>query len=303
MKRMKIGFGIFGAVIAAAMMSGGDATADGSATAGEARVYKNIPPDQIEFISTPDRIMNVGAGNIGASAIWETLEHGQFVECLDCIPVVERLMYDGNKDTREIAAWWLRHRIFGVFGKGEVYERTVGVLQSSPDATKRAYAAGALGEFLTLAGIDPLSSALKADASPAVRAAAASALGRLNDVGNGALSAGMTDPDEGVRLASIAAAGKVTSFNDAAAVAGRLGDSSAQVRFRGAQLLGTMHAKDSVGGLMNLAQNDPNAQVRAAAAASLGGLHDAAARPVLEGLQNDPDGFVRDAARISLRRL
>ena len=31
-------------------------------------------------------------------AIWETLEHGERVECLDCIPSVEPLLYDPNPD-------------------------------------------------------------------------------------------------------------------------------------------------------------------------------------------------------------
>ena len=55
-----------------------------------------------------------------AAAIWQALEHGEKVECLDCIPAVEKLLYDGNAKNREIAAWWLRRRIFGVFGPGEV---------------------------------------------------------------------------------------------------------------------------------------------------------------------------------------
>jgi hypothetical protein len=304
MKRMKIGASIFGAVIAAAMMSGGDATADGSSATGANLIYgKQIPPDQIEFLSTPDRIMSVGSGNIGANAIWETLEHGEYVECLDCIPIVANLLWDANSANREIAAWWLRRRIFGVYGNGEVYEQVVNVLKTSPDATKRGYAASALGEFLSLAGVEHLSTALKTDQSPFVRSSAAAALGRLNDDGAGALSSGMGDGDESVRIASVAAAGKVNSFADAAGVAKTTGDASPAVRMKGAELLGTMHAKDAVGSLINLATNDANPDVRAAAAHSLGMLHDATARPALEGLQNDSNVFVQDAARIALRRL
>lgn len=303
MNYWKIGASILGLSLAA-MMSGGDATADGSSATGANLIYgKQIPPDQIEFLSTPDRIMSVGAGNVGASAIWETLEHGEFVECLDCVPVVANLLYDANKDNREIAAWWLRRRIFGVYGNGEVYEQVVTTLKTSPDATRRGYAASALGEFLALAGVEHLATALKSDQSPFVRQSAAAALGRLNDDGAGALSAGMIDGDANVRIASVTAAGKVNSFADAAGVAKTTGDSNAAVRMKGAELLGSMHAKDSLGSLINLAQNDPDADVRAAAAHSLGMLHDATARPALEGLQNDPNQFVKDAARIALRRL
>lgn len=302
-KHMKIGASIFGLTLAA-MMSGGDATADGSSATGANLVYgKQIPPDQIEFLSTPDRIKSVGSGNIGASAIWETLEHGEYVECLDCIPVVANLLYDANRENREIAAWWLRRRIFGVYGVGEVYEQTVNTLETSPDATKRGYAASALGEFLALAGVDHLAKALKNDSSPFVRSSAAAALGRMNDAGGGALSVGMLDGDESVRIASVAAAGKVNSFTDAVGVAKTTGDPSAAVRLKGVELLGMMRAKDALGSLINLAQNDPNADVRAASANALGMLHDVTARPALEGLQNDPNQFVKDAARIALRRL
>ena len=40
--------------------------------------------------------------------MWETLEHGEKVECLDCIPLVAPLLYDSNAKTREIAAWSAR---------------------------------------------------------------------------------------------------------------------------------------------------------------------------------------------------
>lgn len=303
MRRM-IGVTLFGAVLAVAgMMSGREAVADppGPSTTP---VYGAKPADQVEFLSTPDHIKAVGSGQMGASAIWETLEHGEFVECLDCIPVVEGLLYDNNRETREIAAWWLRKRIFGVFGSGEVYERTVKTLQGDASDAKRADAAYALGEFLTLAGAKPLSDAIQNDKTPAVRAAAAAALGRLNDDGQGALSVAMADKDDGVRLAAVRAAGRVTTFADTVAVAKLTGDTNAAVRQTGVELLGTMHAKDAVGALINLAQNDPNATVRASACHSLGMLHDVSAKGALTTLStNDSDTFVRDQARIALRRL
>jgi hypothetical protein len=303
--RLKIGVSVFGAILAcAAFMSGSEATAGPSAGGGAAEVYKNVPPDQIEFLSSPDRIKAAAAGNMGASAVWETLEHGETVECLDCVPLVENLLYDGNAETREIAAWWLRRRIFGVFGSGEAYERTQNRLKGDPDANKRAYAAYALGEFLTLAGVEPLANALAKDGSPAVRAAAADALGRLNDDGAGALSNAMNDGDANVRLAAVRAASKVSTFTDVAAVSKLMGDSSPAVRQRGVELLGTLRSKDTVGGLLNVAKNDLIADVRAVACHSLGLLRDASARSTLEAIQSsDPNTFVQDQARIALRRI
>ena len=118
------------------------------------------------------------------TAIWQTLEHGESVECLDCIGAVAPLLYDANAKNREISAWWLRRRMLGVFGPGEVYEQTVNTLASDPSPAKRGYAASALGEFLVGSGITPLATALQSDSDPGVRAAAASALGRLNDDGS-----------------------------------------------------------------------------------------------------------------------
>ncbi len=87
--------------------------------------YANLPADQIEELTTVDQLKGVAGGNVAPTEIWRRLEHGEKVECLDCIPVVSKLIYDKNAKTREIAAWWLRRRIFGVFGPGQVYQQTV----------------------------------------------------------------------------------------------------------------------------------------------------------------------------------
>lgn len=235
-------------------------------------------------------------------AIWETLEHGERVECLDCIPSVEPLIYDANPRTREIAAWWLRRRMFGVFGPGEVYERTLSTLASDPDPKRRTYAAYALGEFLAAPGIEACATAIDRDGDPNVRAAAASALGRLNDEGRGALTKALADTDGRVKMSALASAGRVNTFTDIQSVARLTGDGDAKVRRRSAELLGAMRAKDAVDGLIALTK-DADASVRNSAAHSLGQIRDARARGALEALANDPDGLVRDQAKIALRRL
>jgi HEAT repeat protein len=306
MRRTSFGATVLGVVIAAsALLGGSEAKSDSTNNGGGVgAVYGNIPPDQVEFLSSQDRIMSVAAGNVGASAIWETLEHGEAVECLQCIPAVEGLMYDQNAETREIAAWWLRKRIFGVFGKGEAYERTLGVLANDPNPQRRAYAAEAIGEFLTLAGAAPLAKAATTDPAPNVRAAAVKALGRLNDDGAGAISAAMKDPDESVKVAALASAGRINSFVDAAAPASALGDASPKVRVRAVELLDSMRARDALASIANLAKNDPDRDVRLAACHALGTFGDPAARPTLESVYaSDPDTLVRDQARIALRRL
>jgi HEAT repeat protein len=66
-----------------------------------------------------------------------------------------------------------------------------------------------------------------------------------------------------------------------------------------------MGARDAVVGLVALTStaNEKDAGVRAAAVSSLGKLADKGARSAVEAALQDPHPFVRDAARIALRRL
>ncbi len=308
-KRAKLGLDIsvLGSVViaAASLLAGSRATGDNltANTGGTQALYGNIPPDQIEFLSTGDRIKSVAASG-SMMAIWETLEHGEKVECVDCIPSVEPLLYDANPRTREIAAWWLRRRVFGVWGPGEVYQRTIQTLANDPDPKRRANAAYALGELLAQPGVDACAAAINRDGDPTVRAAAASALGRLNDTGNGALSQALGDVDARVKLAALTSAGRINTFVDKAAVAKLVSDGDANVRRRSIELLGELRAGDAVDGIISLAQNDPDANVRNAACHTLGALHDPKARAVLQDIANrDQNPLVRDQAAIALRRL
>jgi HEAT repeat protein len=305
MRSMKMGTLIASALVAATFtMSGSDARSDQNWVGGGiSALHDNVPADQIEFLSSPDRIISVASSN-SPSLIWETLEHGERVECLQCIPVVAGLLYDQHSQTREIAAWWLRRRIFGVFGPGQVYEQTINALKSDPSVARRADAASALGEFLDAGGIQPLADAIATDPAPQVRAAAAAALGRMNSAGKGALSTAMKDSDASVRIAAIKAAGRVNEFTDEQTAAGLTGDSNAAVRRLGVQLLEDLNAKDTVASVMALAQSDADIQVRIAACHALGVFRDASAQSTLQNIaQNDASTLVRDAATIALRML
>ena len=302
---IKMGTLIASALVAVtATMSGSDAKSDTKFVGGGTAVFHDgVTADQVEFLSSPDRIISVASSN-SPSLIWETLEHGERVECLQCIPVIAGLLYDEHSQTREIAAWWLRRRIFGVFGDGQVYPQTINALKSDPNAQRRAYAASALGEFLDAGGIQPLSDAISTDSSPIVRAAAAKALGRMNSAGNGALSKAMTDTDESVRISAIQAASRVNEFTDEQTAAKLTGDSSGAVRRLGVQLLEDLHAKDTVASVMTLAQSDADVNVRIAACHALGVFRDSSAQATLQNIaQNDASTLVRDAATIALRRL
>jgi HEAT repeat protein len=270
---------------------------------GLAGVYGAVSADQAEFLSSPDAIKSAAASGT-PTLLWETLEHGEKIECLDCIALVSPLLYDANSKTREIAAWWLRRRIFGVFGEGEVYQQTIQTLQTSADPVTRSYAAYALGEFFASPGIDACASALVTDGDARVRSAAASALGRLNDDGSGALGKALGDADATVRLAALSSAGRVNSFSSPSALASLTVDTSSDVRRRAVEILDALDVRDAVAPVTAAAQNDADARVRAVACHALGTFGNSSVLPVLTNLaKNDPDAFVRDQATIAMLRL
>jgi len=296
----------------------GQAAPPSSTPQGTAVDYPGIAADQIEKLTPPDRIKSTALAALGGGspmAVWQALEHGEKIDCLDCIPVVENLLYykpaasespTSSAKNREIAAWWLRRRLFGVFGKGEVYERVVNTLATDPDPYRRAYAAEALGEFLEGAGISKVATALVKDGSAMVRASAARALDRLNDPGpNNELSTALADADDTVRLAALGAALHIHGFSDAPAVAKLLSDRSADVRRHAATLLGNLRATNAVSTLITLTSpaSEPDPNVRAEAVNALGVIGDKSATTAVLNAKADPDQFVRDAAAIASRRL
>jgi HEAT repeat protein len=271
---------------------------------GFAGVYGIQPANNVETLATPDMIKSVAVSG-APTAIFGVLEHGEKVECLDCIPYVAPLLYDTRSaKTREIAAWWLRRRAFGVFGPGEVYEQTLGALASDPDPLRRSYAAEALGEFLFAPGVAACSQAMMSDGDARVRAASASALGRLNDDGAGLLGRAMADGDPSVRLAALGAASKINAFSSLPAVAALSSDSVPEVRRRAMEVLDGLNAKDTVTVVAAAAKGDSDAGVRAAACHALGTFGDPSVVSLLTTLsQSDPDTFVRDQASIALKRI
>ena len=282
-------------------------SAPANALGGRSQVYKNLDPLSLENTTSPAAIREVGNGNIAPTEIWSRLEKGERVECLDCIPIVSKLIYNSHPRTREISAWWLRRRILGVFGPGQVYEQTLKtVTDQSGSENKRSYAVEALGEFLASPGVPVIAQAAVSDPSPKVRKSAAFALWRINNQGpNGELAKAIGDQDEGVRLQALFAATRVNVFTGTDAVVKRISDESPLVRKRAAEALGTLRAKDAVAGLIALTSpsTETDANVRAAAVSSLGKIADAAAKDAVKAAESDPNQFVRDAAAIALRRL
>ncbi len=294
-------------VLATLLLASGASAAKPNITTGRAEVYKQLTPESLEAVSTPEQIKKLDADNIAPTRIWKVLEHGEKLECLACVPVVSKLLYNSNAKTREISAWWLRRRIFGVFGPGQVYQQTLSTLGNAKETEQhRLYAANALGEFLSVSGVPALSKAVTGDVSPAVRVAAVAGLERLNSSGaSGELTAALGDAEASVRLAALHAATHINSFADVEAVVALISDPSALVRRRSAETLGVMKAADAVVGLIALtyADQEPDASVRAASVWALGQIGDSEARDAILDAQEDVDPSVRSAAAIAGRML
>jgi HEAT repeat protein len=288
--------------------SDAELSADLRAHAGRAVAYRQLDRASLEAVTTPERLLRVARGGFAPTEIWRALEHGEKVECLACIPIVSKLLLDDDAKTREISAWWLRRRVFGVFGPGEVYSQMVAAINDpSASEKRRAYAADALGEFLSSAGSRHVAQAIVADPSPLVRQSAVRALMRLNAVGpNGELAVALSDPDEKVRLEALNASTRVNVFRDVDQIVARLDDPSSRVRTRAAEALGALHAGDAVVAMIAKlsAVNETVPSVRAAVAAALGEIGDPSARAAVQAAStDDADHFVRDAATVALRRL
>jgi HEAT repeat protein len=277
-----------------------------STAQADVRPYQGVPADQAEAITTPEHLISIVQSG-APTAIWQALEHAETVECLGCIPYVAPLLYDASSArNREIAAWWLRRRILGVFGPGQVYQQTLNTLATDPSATRRAYAASALGEFLVLSGVAPVANALLHDSDPGVRAASASALGRLNDDGSGALAKAFTDSDATVRAAAYVAAGRVNSFADVTSAVAAVTDSDPTVRRVGIELLDEMGpgATDAADSVLRVAQNDADDEVRLVACHALGNIGEQSMVPDLQEIAtNDSNMQVQDQAKIAVIRL
>lgn len=268
-------------------------------TTHTAKTEEPAPDLSREVVATPEAIKDVALRG-APIAVWGVLEHGESLECLDCIAYVEPLLWSKDATVREISAWWLRRRVFGY---AEVALKVRKVIETDADPERRAAAADALGEFLDPGGTKFLVNAAS-DSSPLVREHVMYALRRMNDsAGVPAVSLGLGDGEAKVRRAALETATKLGGFRDVPAVAKLLSDGDAVVRGRAADALGVFRAKGSVPGLMALAVKDGDEDVRVDAVNALGEIGDPAGRPAIEQALNDASSRVRDAARVASLKL
>jgi HEAT repeat protein len=200
---------------------------------------------------------------------------------------------------RRISAWWLRHRIFAL---APIMAQMKNVLATDTSATRRARAALAIGEFMDPNGFEPLRDAAMGDTEPTVRAAAITALGRLNHSGaNPILSVALRDAAVEVRRAAVGQILLVNFFRDHDALLETLVDSDDEVRMRSARLLGTFRVAEAVPALRGMLETDANVRVRQAAAWALGRIGGEAARGALRTLQTtESSSLVQNAIEVAL---
>lgn len=248
---------------------------------------------------TRQALMN-GIESASPEALFTLLEYGERVECLACVPLLERrLLEDDDPRVREISAWWLRRRPIGF---GQVFREIREILANDSDPVRRARAAAAIGEFMDPHGVTYLQQAL-ADTDPRVRSAAVRGLGRLNTpAAHAAISMALDDSDAAVREAAVGQALYLNYYRDYAALIGRLNDDSAAVRRRSALALGGFEEASAVTALAALLRGDSDPMVRQAAAWALGRIGGSDAQAALrevEGSEEHPR--VLDALAVARR--
>ena len=111
------------------------------------------------------------------------------------------------------------------------------------------------------------------------------------------------DPDPTVRAAAVSALGRHGTPADVTLIAPRLSDEGELVRWEAARALQRLHHDDAATPLMERVQQDPDADVRTAAADALGQYAQPAVFDVLVAALDDPSFGVALAARRSLQTL
>lgn len=233
------------------------------------------------------------------SALQAILEYGERVECTECVRLLQRRLYDNHPLVREMSAWWLRRRWYAMPAIMHSVKQTL-VTDANP--TRRAHAASAIGEFMDPRGLTPLRNAAMSDSSSEVRAAAVTALGRLNHPdGNAVIADAMSDADASVRLAAVSTVLRVNFFRDSGAMIALLADENAAIRARAASVLGDFREASAFTALAALLRSDTDWGVRQSAAVAIGKLGTPDARAALtevRGTETNPR--VLDGIEIAL---
>ena len=236
------------------------------------------------------------------STLASMLEYGERVECMACVPLLERRLIDDNDPTiRELSAWWLRRRPFGFEA---IMHDMRGILATDTDPVHRARAAEAIGEFMDPHGVAHLGTAIMTDGEATVRAAAVRGIARINSpAGLTFLSAALGDRDLTVQAAALSVILRVNFFTDSSALMPLLASSDGHLRRRAANVVGALRISDAVPVLAAMLRGDVDTSARQAAAWALGRMGTTESRGALvEVRATEHDSLVLDAISSALAR-
>jgi len=168
----------------------------------------------------------------------------------------------------------------------------VGVL-GDKDVHLLVNAARALGEIGKIKAVDPLGNLLTTHPSHQVRTAAATAIGKIGkDRGRDYLIRALSDESTGVRIASIRALAQIMGDKANLFIGQMLDDGNRLVRAAATECVGVAGVKDRAPAMMDVAANDDDPTMRAAAVKALGMLDVGEVRPFLVRKLQDEDWVV-----------
>jgi hypothetical protein len=235
----------------------------------------------------------VASGSV--DAIIAEIERTESLMCGECLETMTNLVDHDRYEVREAAGWWFAKR---PTLKKLMIEQMVADLGAGGGISARN-AADFLGAVRAFDQLGALSAAYDRGVSTDTRFAIIRAAGVMGSRSGSALVAkGMTDADPGVR-ALAASAWRGLGQTVATPAVALLSDPDAEVRAQAAATVGGL--KDATGRvkLEALVVSDPDANVRRNAAWALGLIGLRASDQALATASNDPSPLVRGVARAS----
>lgn len=233
-------------------------------------------------------------------AIIAEVERTEHLMCSECVALVAELTQDARLPVREVAAWWFAKRpgLHKQFAAQFIAELAGG------DSIQVRNAADFLGRSSYAAALPQLAAALGRDVSAEAKLAIVRAFKHIaSPDGNAALAVAMTDKEAGVRAAAVNAWRDIRGQSAAQPVIALLGDGDANVRAEAAATIGGLAEQGGRATLEQLVVSDPNVFVRRNAAWALGKLHSPQSAAALGRAVNDASGLVRMTARVALGQL
>lgn len=252
--------------------------------------------------SSPQAVASAIASG-SADAIKSELERAEYLVCAACVDYVMPLVDSDDASVRDVAGWWLVRR--GV--SRQVFADMLGRL-GQPDSVKARNAADVLASFGKPSAIPALGAGLSNPLfTSEARAAMAHALGVIRRPAAAApLQAVLADADPQVRAAALSALRKVDGFADGSVATALLTDGDENVRVQAIFTVAQLRTQAAAATLVQLLQNDPSPSVRKRAAWALGQVNapsSVAAPALTQASTSDASPFVRSLARAALASL